>query len=93
MVENELASHDPLKHIAVQILEFSLSFEAEPLKVKKILYETLRSPKNHTPECEKFAKANGFRNLDRLLEYLVFEVPFLTIRSFFSDPSLNNFTV
>src|ERR1041385_8654940 len=29
VVENELAAHDPLRHIAVQILQFSLSFEAE----------------------------------------------------------------
>jgi hypothetical protein len=27
VVEVELAQHDPLKHVAVQILEFSLSFE------------------------------------------------------------------
>ncbi|PYR88345.1 MAG: hypothetical protein DMF84_28535 [Acidobacteria bacterium] len=30
VVEIELASHDYLRHIAVQILQFSLSFEAEP---------------------------------------------------------------
>ena len=36
VVENELAAHDPLRHIAVQILQFSLSFEAEPHTVKKI---------------------------------------------------------
>lgn len=76
VVENELASHDPLKHIAVQILEFSLSFEAEPLKIKKILYGALQSPQDHRPQCEKYAKANGLRNLDHLLEYLVFEAPF-----------------
>src|SRR5262249_42854725 len=29
VVENELAAHDPLRHIAVQILQFSLSFESE----------------------------------------------------------------
>ena len=75
VVENELASHDPLKHIAVQILEFSLSFEDDPLKVKKILYEAIRSSKDYTSKCEKFAKENEFRNLDRLLEYLV-EAPF-----------------
>src|SRR4051812_18162440 len=34
VVENELASHEPLRHIAVQILEFSLSFESEKLTVK-----------------------------------------------------------
>jgi hypothetical protein len=27
VVETELASHEPLRHIAVQILEFSLAFE------------------------------------------------------------------
>ena len=76
VVENELASHDPLKHIAVQILEFSLSFEAEPRNIKKILYDALQSPQDYRPQCEKYAKANGLRNLDRLLEYLVFEAPF-----------------
>src|SRR6266704_818088 len=54
VVENELASHDPLRHIAVQILEFSLSFEEEPRAVKTILFEALQ----HTPEaktrCEQF---------------------------------------
>src|SRR5579859_1466468 len=30
VVENERADHDLLRHIAVQLLQFSLSFEAEP---------------------------------------------------------------
>jgi hypothetical protein len=33
VVENELQAHDPLRHIAVQILQFSLSFEGERLGV------------------------------------------------------------
>jgi len=41
VVENELASHDPLKHVAVQILEFSLSFESAPHKVKAIVKDAL----------------------------------------------------
>src|SRR5215467_451782 len=36
VVENELANHDVLRHIAVQILQFSLSFESEPRAVKTI---------------------------------------------------------
>ena len=76
VVENELASHDPFKHIAAQILEFSLSFEADPRKVKKILYDALQSPQDYRPQCEMYAKANGLRNLDHLLEYVVFEAPF-----------------
>lgn len=42
VVENELSSHEPLRHIAVQILEFSLSFEAEPRAVRKILFNALQ---------------------------------------------------
>jgi len=34
VVEVELASHEPLKHIAVQILQFSLSFENDRYNVK-----------------------------------------------------------
>jgi hypothetical protein len=32
VVENELVKHEGLKHIAVQVLEFSLSFEASDRK-------------------------------------------------------------
>jgi len=76
VVENELTSHDPLKHIAVQILEFSLSFEAEPLKVKRILLNALNEAPVGRRRCESYARDNGYRNLDHLLEYLVFEAPF-----------------
>ncbi len=41
VVENELQVHDPLRHIAVQILQFSLSFESERLGVKKVLVRAL----------------------------------------------------
>ena len=37
VVENELVKHDPLKHVAVQILEFSLSFENSPQKIKAFI--------------------------------------------------------
>src|SRR5262249_41548458 len=48
VVENELNAHDPLRHIAVQILQFSLSFESEPLTVKRILLEAL----NEAPDAK-----------------------------------------
>ena len=41
VVENELASHDPLRHIAVQILQMSLSFKATPQKVKRVVKGSL----------------------------------------------------
>lgn len=42
IVEVDLASHQHLKHIAVQILEFSLSFETSRMQVKNIIKEALQ---------------------------------------------------
>ena len=79
VVENELAAHDPLRHIAVQILQFSLSFEAEPRKVRNILFDALQSQDDLRVRCEKYAASHGFRNLDHMLDYLVFETPFAAL--------------
>ncbi|HAM45038.1 MAG TPA: hypothetical protein DCM67_08480 [Propionibacteriaceae bacterium] len=76
VVENELAAHDPLRHIAVQILQFSLSFESEPHTVKKVLFDTLNAEDEVKKRCEAYAPRNGYRNLDHLLEHLVWESPF-----------------
>lgn len=76
VVENELASHDPLKHIAVQILEMSLSFETTPQKVKTIIKEALEKEADGWKRCEDYAKANGFQNIDYLLEELIYRGEF-----------------
>ena len=79
VVENELAAHDPLRHVAVQILEFSLSFEAEPRTVKNVLFQALQDHQDAKTQCERYAATNGYRNLDYLLEYLVYETPFAAL--------------
>lgn len=79
VVENELASHEPLRHIAVQILEFSLSFEAEPRAIKTILFDALHKQPEARAKCEAYAVSHGIRNLDHLLETLVFEAPFAAL--------------
>ena len=79
VVENELAAHDPLRHIAVQILQFSLSFEAEQRAVKTVLFNAVQGQPDAKDQCEKYAIANGYRNLDYLLEYLVYEAPFAAL--------------
>ncbi len=71
VVENELASHEPLKHVAVQILEFSLSFENAPFKLKAILKDALKAVPPALKQCEGYAQANGFENLDYLLERMI----------------------
>jgi hypothetical protein len=63
VVEKEWAAHDPLRHIAVQILQFSLSFKDEPRRVKTILFDTLRELPFVKTKCEECAVRQGFRNL------------------------------
>jgi hypothetical protein len=75
VVENELESHDPLRHIAVQILQFSLSFESERFGVKKVLVRALEKRPEIKKACEDYATRCEFRNIDHLLEHLV-ESPF-----------------
>jgi hypothetical protein len=79
VVENELATHDPLRHIAVQILEFSLSFETDQRTVKSILFDALHTKPEVRTKCEAYAASHDFRNLDHLLEHLVYEGPFAAI--------------
>jgi hypothetical protein len=75
VVENELQEHDPLRHIAVQILQFSISFESERLGVKKVLVRALERRPEVRKACDEYAARRGFRNFDHLLESLV-ESPF-----------------
>src|SRR5262249_6807875 len=79
VVENEMATHDLLRHIAVQILQFSLSFESEPRAVKTILFNALQQEPDAKVNCEKYAVSHQFRNLDHMLEWLVFETPFAAL--------------
>jgi hypothetical protein len=79
VVENELAAHDPLRHIAVQILEFSLSFETDPRTVKAVLLNALQEQPEAKRRSEQYATTHRFRNLDHMLEYLIYEAPFAAL--------------
>jgi hypothetical protein len=72
VVENELAKHDPLRHIAVQILQFSLSFEASPNLVKEIVKEALSAQPHAVARCAAYAQQSRFENVDYLLERMIF---------------------
>jgi len=72
VVENELVKHDPLKHVAVQILEFSISFENSPQKIKTFIKEKLSKDKDAYNQCNKYAIENGLENVDVLLETMIY---------------------
>lgn len=72
VVENELAAHDPLKHIAAQILAFSLSFETDQYSVKNIVKMALQQNPAATAKCTDYVARNGFENIDVLLEKMIY---------------------
>ncbi len=71
VVENELAAHEPLRHVAVQLLQFSLSFDVSPMAVKRIIRDALDKEPPSRKRCEEYARDNGFENLDYLLEQMI----------------------
>jgi hypothetical protein len=79
VVENELASHDPLRHVAVQLLEFSLSFASERRRIKTILFDALQRDPGAKLQCESYARIHNYRNLDHMLEEMVFDAPFAAL--------------
>jgi len=72
VVENELVKHDPLKHVAVQILEFSLSFENSPQKIKALIKEAIIKDEEALKKCVDYANENDFENIDFLLETMIY---------------------
>jgi len=79
VVENELALHDPLRHVAVQLLEFSLSFDSERRLIKTILFEALQTNPEAKAACEQYAQRYEYRNLDHMLEAMAFDAPFAAL--------------
>jgi hypothetical protein len=79
VVENELASHDPLRHVAVQIIEFSLAFEDAPYKVKSVVRDALQADAEALKKCELYTKANSFENVDVLLDRMIHEGEFAAL--------------
>lgn len=78
-VENELSSHDPLRHIAMQLLEFSLSFESEPRTLKKILLDAVHAHAQVVNACQIYASQRGYRGLDHLIDEMVYGAPFAAL--------------
>jgi len=79
ILENELSSHDPYKHIGSQILKFAISYKASGRKIKEFLLNHIISDKTLLDKAEEGLKAAGYRNIDAFLESIIFEKPVAAI--------------
>ena len=75
IIENELVTHDPYKHIGQQLLKFAISYKASGRNIKKFLLESIVSDKTRMDFVKKGFKKTGYRNIDAFLEDIIFEKP------------------
>ena len=67
VVENELAIHG-LKHIAMQLLEFSISYDSSRQRIKSFLRDAITNDKEINKIVEKYIADNNFQNIDYFLD-------------------------
>ncbi len=73
IIEIELSSHDPYRHIGQKMLKFAISYKASGRKIKRFLLDNIMGDTGKKSFVEdKLVKA-GYRNIDDLLENLIFE--------------------
>lgn len=78
IIENELSSHDPYKHIGSQILKFAISYKASGRKIKTFLLDHLIE-QGLQAKVEDYLQNTGYRNIDNFLESIIFEKPVAAI--------------
>jgi len=71
VVENELASHHPTKHIAAQLLEYSMAFQEHRSSVIRAVHAGLNQQPGAAKCCEEYATAESYRNTDHFMDSLV----------------------
>ncbi len=91
IVENELASHDPYRHIGQQILKFAIAYRESGRKIKQYLLEEALKSIEIKSVFDTAINVSKFRNIDDLLETIIFEkdVGILIVIDQYSDDLQN----
>ena len=72
IIENELSVHDAYKHIGTQLLKFAVSYKQSRLKIKHYILDYLSKTSNDMTFIEKKASEMGYRNIDAMLETMIY---------------------
>ena len=64
IIENELVTHDPYKHIGQQLLKFAISYKASGRAIKTFLLEHVLADPAKKSFVDKTATQAGYRNID-----------------------------
>lgn len=72
VIENEIVSHDPFKHIGIQMLKFVTSFDDDQVKVRNLIMTEISSNPVSLKRLEQGCSESGSRNIDNYLDKAVF---------------------
>jgi hypothetical protein len=75
IIENELATHDPYRHIGQQLLKFAISYKASGRAIKTFLLDNVLKDHEKKEFVEKVSSQTGYRNVDAFFEDIIFEKP------------------
>jgi len=72
IIENEIVSHDPFKHIGVQLLKFAISFEDAQLSIRNFLMKEIVKNETSHNRLQEGSKKSKSRNIDAYLDQAVY---------------------
>src|SRR5262245_41022051 len=79
VVENELASHDLVRHVGVQLFNFAAAFKKSRQQLKEQIVAFIeRDPAVKSSVQTHYARG-GFPNLDRALDHMLFKSDYSSI--------------
>lgn len=73
IIENEIVSHDPFRHIGIQLLKFATSFDEGRTMVRKFLMEEISKNPLLIKKLEEACHKSSYRNIDNYLDAAVFK--------------------
>ncbi len=75
IIENELVTHDPYKHIGQQLLKFAISYKISGRVIKTFLLENILKDPGKKEFIDKVLKQTEYRNVDAFFEDIIYEKP------------------
>ena len=72
IIENEIVSHDPFKHIGVQLLKFAISFEDAQQSIRNFLMQEIEKNSASLKRLQEGCARSKSRNIDNYLDQAVY---------------------
>ncbi|MDL2273005.1 hypothetical protein LJC34_00400 [Oscillospiraceae bacterium OttesenSCG-928-G22] len=72
LIENKIVSHDPFKHIGIQLLKFSINFEDSQTQIKNLLMKYILDSPTFKERLTKSSQLSDARNIDEYLDRAVY---------------------